>query len=82
MAQFFGSIIRGLLVKESLATIDTRREGDGEKLQLSNFSILQDRETGLIELYLSKHGQREDSPWQADCWRYLIDVEGGAEATG
>ncbi len=70
---------RGLLVKESLATIDTRRAGDGEQLQLSNFSILQDRETGLIELYLSKHGQREDFPYQADCWRYLIDVEGGNE---
>ncbi len=67
---------RGLLVKESLAIIDTRRDGDGEQLQLSNFSFLQDRDTGLIELYLSKHGQREDYPWQADCWRYLIDVDG------
>ena len=69
---------RGLLVKETLTTIDTRGEGDGEQLQLSNFSLLQDRETGLIELYLSKLGQRPGHTWWADCWRYRIDVEGEA----
>ena len=67
---------RGLLVKETLTTIDTRQEGDGEQLQLSNFSILQDRETGLLELYLTKLGQRKGFTWWADSWRYFIDVEG------
>ena len=67
---------RGLLVKETLTTIDTRGEGDGAGFELSNFSILQDRETGLIELYLSKTGQREGNIWWADCWRYFIDVAG------
>ena len=38
----------------------------------------QDRETGLLELYLSKIGQREGNIWWADCWRYFIDVAGGA----
>jgi hypothetical protein len=65
---------RGLLVKETLTQIDTRSEGDSEKLQLSNFNILQDRETGLIELYLTKLGQREGYTWWADCWRYFIDI--------
>lgn len=65
---------RGLLVKETLTQIDTRSEDDSEKLQLSNFSILQDRETGLIELYLTKLGQREGYTWWADCWRYFIDI--------
>jgi len=64
---------RGLLIKDSLTTIDTREEGDGPELQLSNFAILQDRETGLIELYLSKLGQREHCIWHADCYRYFID---------
>ena len=68
---------RGLLVKETLTTIATRGEGDGPQLQLSNFGILQDRETGLIELTLSKLGQREGNTWWADCWRYVIDVTGG-----
>jgi len=65
---------RGLLVKHTLSIIDTREPGDGEKLHLSNFSILQDRETGTIELYLSKLGQRPDAFWQGDCYRYLVDV--------
>jgi hypothetical protein len=65
---------RGLLIKDTVTTIDTRGEGDGPQLQLSNFSILHDRETGLIELYLSKLGQREGRTWWADGWRYFIDV--------
>lgn len=72
---------RGLPIKESLAVIDTRREGDRETVEFSNFSILQDRETGRIELYLSKIGQSKEFPLWGDCWRYLIDVPapGGAE---
>jgi hypothetical protein len=67
---------RGLLVKDTVTTIDTRRDGDSPTLQLSNFSVLQDRETGQIELYLARLGEREGSVWWADCWRYLIDVTG------
>lgn len=65
---------RGLLVKDTLTTIDKREEGDAEALQLSNFSILQDRETGVIELTLAKLGQREGHTWWADSYRYFIDV--------
>ena len=73
-------VVRGVLVRETLTTIDTRREGDSPELQLSNFHILEDRETGLIELYLSKIGQREGAIWWADCWRYFIDVTGETAA--
>ncbi|HOV21460.1 MAG TPA: sialidase family protein [bacterium] len=65
---------RGLLKKETLTIIDTRQEGESKEVQLSNFSILQDRETGLIELYLTKIGQHEGYTWWADCYRYFIDV--------
>lgn len=65
---------RGLLIKDTLTLIDTREEGDGKELQLSNFFILQDRETGRIELLLSKLGQREHCIWHADCYRYFIDL--------
>jgi hypothetical protein len=41
---------------------------------LSNFSLLQDRETGLVELYLSRLGQRKANLWHADCYRYIIDL--------
>jgi len=67
---------RGLLVKDTLATIDKREEGDSAALQLSNFCVLQDRETGLIELYLAKLGQREGHTWWADSYRYFINVDG------
>lgn len=66
---------RGLLMKDTLTTIDKREDGDSDKLQLSNFSIIQDRETGMIEVYLAKLGQREGYTWWADCYRYFIDVE-------
>ena len=65
---------RGLLIKETLTVIDTRGAGDGPELQLSNFSMLQDRETGQTELYLSRLGQRAANLWHADCYRYIIDV--------
>ena len=65
---------RGLLVKDTLTTIDKREEADSDKVQLSNFSILQDRETGLIEVYLNKIGQHEGFNWWADSYRYFIDV--------
>jgi hypothetical protein len=66
---------RGLLMKDTLTTIDKREEGDSDKLQLSNFSIIQDRETGMIEVYLAKLGQREGYTFWADTYRYFIDVE-------
>lgn len=66
---------RGLLIKDTLTTIDRREERDSDLIQLSNFSILQDRETKVMELYLVKHGQRDDFPWQGDCYRYFIEVE-------
>jgi len=65
---------RGLLEKKSLAIIDKREEGDSEELQLSNFCVLQDRQTGIIEIFLNKLGQREGYTWWADCYRYFVEV--------
>ena len=67
---------RGLLIKDSVTTIDTRREGDSERTTLSDPAIIQDRETGLIELYLNRQRQREGYDYWADCWRYFVDVGG------
>jgi hypothetical protein len=58
-----------------MTIIDKREEGDSDKVQLSNFHVLQDRETGIIEVYLTKLGQREGYTWWADCYRYFVDVE-------
>jgi len=44
----------GLLVRDSVAVIDDRREGDSDRLMLSNFMACEDRETGDILLHMSR----------------------------
>ena len=67
---------RGQLIKDSVTTVDTRREGDSERLCVSDPAILQDRETGLIELYMNRCREHEGFDYWADCHRYVIDVGG------
>lgn len=63
----------GVAKKDTLTIIDTRREGETELVQLSNFGLLQDRETGNIEIYLTKYGQYPNRDTR-DCevWKYTI----------
>ena len=65
----------GVAKKDSLTVIDTRREGETELVQLSNFGLLQDRETGNVEIYLTKYGQYPDRDTR-DCevWKYTITL--------
>jgi len=66
----------GLLKKETLTIVDTRREGESECVQLSNFHILEDRETLNFELSLCKIQQFDpNDPWFAEGWMYEIDVD-------
>lgn len=66
----------GLLIKKSLTLIDTRHEGESEALQLSNFEIIEDRESLNFELSLSKLGQYDaKAPFYGEGWIYEIDVE-------
>ena len=63
----------GLLIKESLTMIDTKREGECDDVQLSNFELLEDRETLNLELSLCKYNQfdRHEAFW-GEGWRYEI----------
>ncbi|MBR5552939.1 MAG: hypothetical protein IKV98_03720 [Clostridia bacterium] len=63
----------GCAKKASLDVIDTRAEGESDRVQLSNFGIIQDRETGNFELYLTKYGQFPEKHIR-DCevWKYTI----------
>ena len=65
---------RGVLIKDSVTTVDTRREGDSERICISDPAIIQDRETGLIELYMNRSREREGFDYWADCYRYRLDV--------
>lgn len=65
----------GTAKKESLTVIDTRREGEPECVQLSNFRITEDRETGIIEVGLCKLGQLgQEKPHFGETWQYDIDL--------
>ena len=65
---------RGVLTKDSVTTVDTRQEGDSARICISDPAIIQDRETGLIELYMNRSREREGFDYWADCYRYRIDV--------
>ncbi len=62
-------------IKDTLTVIDDRNpEKDSEHLQLSNFSLLEDRETHNMEIYLTRlgeHGGGNDI-WTADAYKYTL----------
>lgn len=65
----------GVAKKDTITVIDTRREGETELVQLSNFAVIDNRETGDIELYLCKFGQYEDRHiFDCETWKYTITV--------
>ncbi|MBE6645482.1 MAG: exo-alpha-sialidase [Ruminococcaceae bacterium] len=62
-----------LLKKGTLTVIDTRREGESEKLQLSNFSLIEDRESGNFEITLAKNGQFDPNrSFFGESWKYTV----------
>ncbi len=59
--------------KETVTVIDDRVPGhDSEFLQLSNFSLLEDRETTNIEIYLTRLGENGGGAdiWTANAYKY------------
>ena len=63
--------------KDTLTLIDDRDpERDSEHVQLSNFSLLEDRETGDLEVFLIRLGERGGGPdvWTADAYRYVLKL--------
>ena len=61
--------------KDTLTVIDDRNpEKDSEHLQLSNFSLIENRETHEMEVYLTRLGERGSQPdlWTADAYKYTL----------
>jgi len=58
--------------RESLIPVDERMPGEPDALQLSNFSIIEDRETLDIEIYLTRLGENRNHFWQAPVYRYVF----------
>jgi len=63
------------LKSETLTVIDTRREGETEKVQLSNFALHEDRENLDFVICLEKLGQFNESlPFFGETWKYTVTV--------
>ena len=60
--------------RDSVVVIDDRREGEAESLQLSNFHVYEDRETGNLVLTLCRLFPDGPGDWTAPCVRYDITV--------
>lgn len=61
--------------KGTMTIIDDRDPAhDSESLQLSNFSILENRETKEVEIYLTRLGERGGGAdiWTADAYKYTL----------
>lgn len=58
--------------RDSLILVDDRHPEEPEKVQLSNFSVLEDRESEDVEIYLTRIGQNPEHFWQAPVYRYLF----------
>lgn len=64
---------RCAVVRESVSVIDTRAGTEPEDLSLSNFQILQNRETGCLELYMTRDAAFENAQWRSSVYRYVIE---------
>lgn len=62
---------RAAVRKDSLIELDTRQPGEPAALQLSNFSVLENR-AGDIEIYITLLGLRPDDFWRSDVYRYVF----------
>lgn len=65
----------GLLRRDTVCPIDTRRDADAESVTLSNFYVREDRETGGLVLHLTRLFARDAQDWTADALVYSIALE-------
>jgi hypothetical protein len=65
------------LKKGTVTVIDDRQPSQGQDVQFSNFSLLEDRETHALELYLTTYGQEpEPADWAtADGYKYFLKLK-------
>lgn len=63
------------LKRDTLTVLDDRKPNQGVDLQLSNFSVFENRETHQIEGYLSCYGEFPGkSMYTANCYRYVLTL--------
>ena len=63
------------LIKETVTEIDTRQEGEGEMMQLSNFWIVESLEEKNLEIYLTRLYENPDELYTASVYRYTVEFD-------
>jgi len=63
------------LRRETVTAIDDRRPDQPAEIQFSNFSLLEDRETHALELYLTAYGEDAANTFSANCYRYALTLQ-------
>lgn len=66
---------RPALKRSTVTAIDDRKPGQGPQVQFSNFSLLEDREKHLLEIYLTTYGQDPAQTFSADCYKYILTLK-------
>ena len=62
------------VIRESKTVIDTKQKGEADSLQLSNFGVYEDRETGEIIVTLARLFPKDPDDWTAPCVKYSINL--------
>jgi hypothetical protein len=62
------------LKKSTLTIIDDRGPEDTEAVQFSNFSLIENRETLDLEIYLFRFGEKKDHVFSANAYKYTLTL--------
>ena len=63
------------LIKDTVTEIDTRQEGEGERLQLSNFWINESVDEKNLEIYLTRLNEHPEELYTAHVYRYTVSFK-------
>jgi hypothetical protein len=62
------------LKRRTVTVIDNRSPPQSEYVEFSNFSLLEDRESHRLELYLTAYGENLDHINSANCYKYTVEL--------
>ncbi len=64
------------IIRETMRVVDDRAPGEPESLSLSNFYLVEDRESLDLEIYMSRTADRRSAPdWISSVYRYRYTPE-------
>jgi hypothetical protein len=63
------------LKKETVTEIDTRHPGEGERLQLSNFWVIEHSKTHDLEIYLTRLNEVPEETFTANAYKYTLTLQ-------